>query len=238
MIGNDRVRHCASCKKDVHDLSAMTREEIDAFLDRAASTGPTPCVSLFQRADGTILTADCPVGVRRRRIRGLLAVTLGAGAMAVIGFTALALLQSPTVSTCAPRTLTVTPVAVPVTRIADTGIYGYVAVDAPAGARIFEGEELLGTAPLHLTTSVGTHVFRMEHATGPVTASAVVHNREIAHVTFVSPQVTQIARMAGGIGPPPRVAPPPRKVPAPPSSDESMKRARELLEGANAKGAL
>src|SRR5688572_16040525 len=98
MVGSDRVRHCAVCKRDVHNLSAMTRDEVDEFLARAHAIGTAggvkPCVSLYQRADGTILTADCPVGVRRRRLRVLLATTMGLGVAALMAFTALALLET------------------------------------------------------------------------------------------------------------------------------------------------
>jgi hypothetical protein len=39
-------------------------------------------VRFYQRADGTVLTADCPVGVRRKRVRRGVLVAAGAGALA------------------------------------------------------------------------------------------------------------------------------------------------------------
>lgn len=65
MQGDDRVRHCTKCDKDVYDLSALSREEADLLL--AAREGKA-CLRLFRRDDGTVLTQDCPVGVRRKRL--------------------------------------------------------------------------------------------------------------------------------------------------------------------------
>lgn len=76
MAGDDRVRHCGDCNKQVFNLSGMTRADAEALL----SNGNTPCVRYFQRHDGTILLADCTVGQKRKRRR--LAV-VAAGALAV-----------------------------------------------------------------------------------------------------------------------------------------------------------
>lgn len=75
MIGDERKRFCAGCSKDVFNLSAMTGAEAEALL----SAEKNLCVRLYRRTDGTVLTADCPVGVSRRRRRyvGLTALALG-----------------------------------------------------------------------------------------------------------------------------------------------------------------
>ena len=62
MIGDARVRFCASCQKDVYNLSEMARQEAESFLREKAGNA---CVRLYRRADGTVLTADCPVGLGR-----------------------------------------------------------------------------------------------------------------------------------------------------------------------------
>lgn len=82
MDGDERRRFCAQCRLHVHDLSAMTRDEVDAML-RSAGPGRL-CVRLFRRADGRVLTRDCPTGlrVRMRRARARIAalwLTLWAG---------------------------------------------------------------------------------------------------------------------------------------------------------------
>jgi hypothetical protein len=86
MIGDDRVRFCGSCAKNVYNLSAMPRGEAEALVTEHEGS---VCVRFFRRADGTVLTADCPVGVRRRRLRRVVAVVAGAGAMAMAAGTLL-----------------------------------------------------------------------------------------------------------------------------------------------------
>lgn len=77
MTGDDRVRHCATCDKDVFNLSSMTRDEAEALvLERAGNL----CARYYQRTDGTILLADCTVGVAGKRKRRVIA----AGAAALL----------------------------------------------------------------------------------------------------------------------------------------------------------
>jgi hypothetical protein len=87
MSGDDRVRFCASCDRSVYDLSVLSREAAQRFLEERASE--EPCVRFFRRSDGTILTSDCPVGVRRERRKQLtVAATLaGVGMLALAGAT-------------------------------------------------------------------------------------------------------------------------------------------------------
>ena len=66
MAGDDRVRFCGRCEKNVYNLSAMTREAGEALVREKEGR---VCVRLYQRSDGTVLTSDCPVGVRRERLR-------------------------------------------------------------------------------------------------------------------------------------------------------------------------
>jgi len=77
MLGDERVRHCHDCNKNVFNLSDMTRDEAEALL---VEKNGELCVRYYQRADGTILTADCSVGVSKRRKRRLFA----AGAAALL----------------------------------------------------------------------------------------------------------------------------------------------------------
>jgi hypothetical protein len=60
----DRVRRCDECALDVHDLSALTRDEAEALL--RASDGRRLCVRLFRREDGRVLTSDCPLALSER----------------------------------------------------------------------------------------------------------------------------------------------------------------------------
>jgi hypothetical protein len=78
MIGDDRVRVCNGCERPVFDLSEMTRAEAEAVL---ATRGVTPCVRFYRRADGTVMTADCGSGARRKvRIAAIAAGTVLLGA--------------------------------------------------------------------------------------------------------------------------------------------------------------
>ena len=72
-----RVRFCGLCAKNVYNLSEMTRAEATSFVESVE--GGTACVRFYKREDGTMLTSDCPVGVRRRVRRRI----VGVAAMAV-----------------------------------------------------------------------------------------------------------------------------------------------------------
>lgn len=60
MNGDDRARHCGECQLNVYNLSEMTRREAEKLLiEREGSL----CVRFYRRADGTIITENCPRGV-------------------------------------------------------------------------------------------------------------------------------------------------------------------------------
>jgi len=61
MTGDDRVRHCQDCKLNVYNLSEMTRKDAERLIARSEGR---LCVRFYRRADGTILTRDCPRGLR------------------------------------------------------------------------------------------------------------------------------------------------------------------------------
>jgi hypothetical protein len=86
MTGDDRVRRCESCHLDVYDISAMRREEAQEFLAARAGAERT-CIRFFRRADGRLLTRDCPVGVRAAWRR----MTWAAAALLAGGFAAAAM---------------------------------------------------------------------------------------------------------------------------------------------------
>lgn len=80
MAGDHVTRHCSQCDLDVHNLSAMTREQAESFL-REHLGGDRVCGRIFRRSDGTILTKDCPVGLaavraRARRAAGRVAAAI------------------------------------------------------------------------------------------------------------------------------------------------------------------
>lgn len=87
MRGDDRVRFCESCQKNVYDLSAMARAEAEQLVaDREGSL----CVRFYRRQDGTVMTADCPVGVKKKRRKRVAMAVVGAGAMTATAMAAMA----------------------------------------------------------------------------------------------------------------------------------------------------
>lgn len=67
MTGDDRVRHCTACALNVYNVAELTRDEIRSLFAR---TEGRVCLRLHQRADGTLITRDCPNALEalRRRV--------------------------------------------------------------------------------------------------------------------------------------------------------------------------
>lgn len=61
MQGDDRVRHCDACNLNVYNLAAFTDAEIRELV---ANRKGRLCGRIYQRRDGTVLTQNCPVGMR------------------------------------------------------------------------------------------------------------------------------------------------------------------------------
>lgn len=66
MYGDERKRYCSECKLNVYNLSEMTQREAESFLINSEGR---VCLRVFRRADGTVLTQDCPVGWRALKKR-------------------------------------------------------------------------------------------------------------------------------------------------------------------------
>src|SRR5437870_1779112 len=66
MLGNDRVRFCGQCELNVYNLSSMSRGQAEALI---TGTEGRLCVRFHRRKDGSILTDDCPVGLRALKRR-------------------------------------------------------------------------------------------------------------------------------------------------------------------------
>ena len=109
MVGNERQKYCGDCKLNVYNLSGMTRQEAENFLMQAEGR---VCVRYFKRADGTVLTQDCPVGWKAVRQR----VSKTAAAFASLIFAALSSfglasyfaktkIESPTMGTITSKTI-------------------------------------------------------------------------------------------------------------------------------------
>jgi len=86
MPGDDVTRLCPECRLHVYNLAAMSRDAANDLLRR---TEGQVCVRLFRRADGTVLTSDCPLGLRR--VRRQAALLVGGAATLFFGLFGLSL---------------------------------------------------------------------------------------------------------------------------------------------------
>ena len=77
MVGDERVRFCARCSMNVYNLSGMTKSEAEHLVVQAEGR---LCIRFYRRADGTILTRNCPVGLRALKVRAARVATATASA--------------------------------------------------------------------------------------------------------------------------------------------------------------
>ena len=66
MYGDNRKRFCGDCKLNVYNLSGMTRDAAETLVMNAEGR---LCVRFYKRADGSVITQDCPVGWAKVRQR-------------------------------------------------------------------------------------------------------------------------------------------------------------------------
>jgi hypothetical protein len=114
MYGDEKVRFCGECKLNVYNLSGMTKLEAEKLL---LNTEGRLCVRYYTRADGSVITQDCPVGWRafKKRVSNLAAAacSLVLGIFAIFMFIAPAR-ENVTVGTLEVlHTPTPTPVSTP-----------------------------------------------------------------------------------------------------------------------------
>lgn len=83
MIGTPQKRFCGQCRLNVYNLSGMTKREAEQLIANAEGR---LCVRFYRRADGTILTENCPVGLRALKRR--LSRTASAALSAILSFLA------------------------------------------------------------------------------------------------------------------------------------------------------
>lgn len=61
-------RFCQDCSKNVFDVASMSREQVAQLVEESfRKDGTMPCMRLYRRTDGNVITDDCPVGLRRVR---------------------------------------------------------------------------------------------------------------------------------------------------------------------------
>lgn len=62
MYGDDTVRFCGQCKLNVYNISQMSSKEAAELI---RTNEGRLCVRLYRRKDGTVITDNCPVGLRK-----------------------------------------------------------------------------------------------------------------------------------------------------------------------------
>jgi hypothetical protein len=112
MTGDDRIRYCEECKLNVYNLSDMTRAEAERLISGREGR---LCVRFYRRADGTVLTQDCPKGLqammrRVSRVAGAVLTTIMGVSFAMAQEAILAPAQSATKNDQKPSWLSVTVV--------------------------------------------------------------------------------------------------------------------------------
>jgi len=66
MIGDERARFCGQCELNGYNLSAMSTLEAESLIAR---TEGRLCIRYYRRKDGSIITQNCPVGLRKLKQR-------------------------------------------------------------------------------------------------------------------------------------------------------------------------
>lgn len=91
MTGDDQVRFCGSCEKNVFDISTLSA---NAAADLIKEKQGNICIQLYRRPDGTVLTEDCPKGLKRLKQAMNRRVACIVAALGWLGFTGSAGAQS------------------------------------------------------------------------------------------------------------------------------------------------
>jgi hypothetical protein len=81
MFGNERIRFCGQCQLNVYNLSEMSEAEAERLIGQ---TEGRLCVRYYRRQDGSIITQNCPIGLRA--IKRRLSRAAKAVAFSVLGF--------------------------------------------------------------------------------------------------------------------------------------------------------
>lgn len=88
MSGDDRCRFCSDCRKNVFDLTEMSRASAESLVHEHEGR---LCVRLYRRKDGRLVTGDC---VKSRRHVGRIRKVVAAGAAVMLTFGSVAVAGS------------------------------------------------------------------------------------------------------------------------------------------------
>lgn len=68
MTGDDKIRFCGQCEKNVHNLSTLPPDEVTEVLSKLKKEERV-CVVMRRRPNGTVIMDNCPVVLRKTRDR-------------------------------------------------------------------------------------------------------------------------------------------------------------------------
>ena len=87
MQGDEVKRFCGKCQKHVWNFAELTTDEARALL---IETQGRLCGRIFTRADGTVLTKDCPTALAQKRRKSIAGITAAAALLGAAAATAAA----------------------------------------------------------------------------------------------------------------------------------------------------
>jgi hypothetical protein len=79
LTNDDAVRFCGQCHKNVYDFSLLSSSQASLLLQQASCQEQSLCVQLYRRADGRVITGDCPAALKKIRAFGNALSRLTAG---------------------------------------------------------------------------------------------------------------------------------------------------------------
>src|ERR1043166_780954 len=154
MEGDERMRHCAVCSLNVYNFAGMTRDEVRALLARSEGR---VCGRLYRRADGTLLTRDCPTGLRALRRRASRAAA--AVVAALLSLPALAFGADTGVKIHGSRVKLTTEQAAAPQAVAFTGVVAFEDSVLP-GVTVMLRDEATGRVATMVTDRNGVFTFQ------------------------------------------------------------------------------
>ena len=169
--------------RERHESLSLALEQVRAHA-RALACEEAALAGELERVSAQLLDGVVP----KRRARSFVVAMVAAGGSALLAFAAFARIMTSEIAPFemraqAPRS-PAQVLAAPVD-IDDDDNLGYLRVEAPRGSQIFEGDELLGTAPLIRPLPSGSHAIRVVPEGGPArTKLGFVRNRSISTLRF------------------------------------------------------
>lgn len=86
MRGDERTRFCGQCNLNVYNVAALSNQEALKFLQGAQEGQERFCLRLYRRPDSTVLTDNCPIGLRKIRDHIRMRVAVVLALLACVGF--------------------------------------------------------------------------------------------------------------------------------------------------------